>query len=222
MYLKVDSPNKASNLSHLMKNGNWIVLYYANWCGHCNTMKPEWQEVISRMKSHNNANHSNAINIADIESSHIDQLTDKPDIAGFPTIKMYNSGNEIANFEDERVADKIHHFAILNSKKSNINNTTINNTSINNKNNKIHNHKRTHHSKKTRKSKSTRSHKSHKSHKSRRTHKSHKSQKSQKSQKSHKNKIYSSIHRIPPKMIDLNMKNDLRMPTNISKIIGLD
>ena len=187
MYLKVDSPNKASNLSHLMKNGNWIVLYYANWCGHCNTMKPEWQEVISRMKSHNNANHSNAINIADIESSHVDQLIDKPDIAGFPTIKMYNSGSEIANFEDERVADKIHQFAIINSKKT------------------------------------TKPNKAHKSHKSRRTHKSHKLHKSHKSKKTHKkHKTYGANHRLPPKMIDLNMKNDLRMPTNISKIIGLN
>ena len=194
MYLKVDSPNKASNLSNLMKNGNWIVLYYANWCGHCNTMKPEWQEVISRMKTHNNTNHSNAINIADIESTHIDHLTDKPEIAGFPTIKMYNSGHEIANFEDERSADKIHQFAILNSKKNNLNNT---NTNMNNMSNK--------------------------STKSKKTRKSHKSKKSHKSHKSHKSKTVSGAnHRLPPKMIDLNMKNNLRMPQNISKIIGLN
>jgi len=122
MYLKVDSSNKASHLSNLMKNGNWIVLYYANWCGHCNTMKPEWQKVISRMKMHNNRNTSSTINIADIESSHIDSLVNKPEIAGFPTIKMYNSGNEIANFEDERSANKIQQFAILNSPITNISN----------------------------------------------------------------------------------------------------
>ena len=115
MYIKVASANDASNLSNLMKDGDWIVLYYANWCGHCNTMKPEWQKVVDTMKHPSNAN---KINIADIETSHIDQLTHKPEIAGFPTIKMYNSGNEIANFEDERIADKIHKFALLNSSKS--------------------------------------------------------------------------------------------------------
>ena len=115
MYIKVASANDASNLSNLMKDGDWIVLYYANWCGHCNTMKPEWQKVVDTMKNPSNTNN---INIADIETSHIDQLTHKPEIAGFPTIKMYNSGNEIANFEDERIADKIHKFALSNSSKS--------------------------------------------------------------------------------------------------------
>lgn len=197
MYLKVDSSNKASNLSNLMKDGNWIVLYYANWCGHCNTMKPEWQEVVNRMKTHNNNTNNSIINIADIESSHIDHLTDKPTIAGFPTIKMYNSGNEIANFEDERVADKIHQFAILNSKKT---------------------HKSSH--KKSHKS-SHRKHKSqHRKHKS--SNRTHKSQ-HRKKKSSHKTKtVRGSNHRIPPKMIDLNMKNNIRMPINISKIIGLN
>jgi hypothetical protein len=198
MYLKVDSANKASHLSNKMKDGNWIVLYYANWCGHCNTMKPEWQKVISRMKTHNtncNSNRSNTntnksiINIADIESTHIDHLTDKPEIAGFPTIKMYNSGNEIANFEDERVADKIHQFAILNSKNTSMQNTT--NTA-----------------KKTKKSRKTR--------------KSKKAHKSKTKGKGKGKSVYGSSHRIPPKMIDLNMKNNQRMPINISKLIGFN
>jgi hypothetical protein len=198
MYLKVDSPNKASNLSNLMKDGNWIVLYYANWCGHCNTMKPEWQKVISRMKTHNtncNSNNTNKsiINIADIESSHIDHLPEKPEIAGFPTIKMYNSGNEIANFEDERIADKIHQFAILNSKNTN---TT----------------------KSKRKSKLRKSKSKSKS-KSKKTRKSSKSKKVHKTQRNH---VFGASHRLPPKMIDLNMKNNIRMPINISKIIGLN
>jgi thiol-disulfide isomerase/thioredoxin len=201
MYLKVDSSSKASNLSNLMKDGNWIVLYYANWCGHCNTMKPEWQKVISRMKTHNNTNtNKSIINIADIESSHIDSLINKPEIAGFPTIKMYNSGNEIANFEDERIADKIHQFAILNSKNTSMNMNNMNNTSHT-----------SHKSKKTPKT-----------HKSKKTHKSHKTKKTHKSHKSHKTSVRGSNHRIPPKMIDLNMKNNLRMPQTISKIIGLN
>ena len=186
MYIKVASPDTASNLSNVMKDGNWIVLYYANWCGHCNTMKPEWQKVINRIKKNNSNTNNTTINIADIESSHMDHLTNKPTIAGFPTIKMYNSGNEIANFEDERIADKIHTFAILNSKKT--------------------------HSHKTKKSKSK-----HKSHKTKKSYKSHKSHKTKKSYK-----LHTINHRPTPKMINLNMKNNLRMPTNISKLIGLN
>ena len=112
MYINVNSPGDALNLSNLLKDGEWMVLYYAEWCGHCKTMKPEWNKVVNKMKKHNN------INIAEIESNHIDKLSNKPTIQGFPTIKMYNNGKEVANFEDERVADKMEKFALHNSNNS--------------------------------------------------------------------------------------------------------
>jgi len=111
MYINVGSSGDALNLSNLLKDGDWMVLYYAEWCGHCQTMKPEWNKVVNKMKNNNN------LNIAEIESNHIDNLINKPTIQGFPTIKMYNNGKEIANFEDERVADKMEKFAMTNSKQ---------------------------------------------------------------------------------------------------------
>ena len=113
MYIKVGSQTDAQNLSNLLKDGDWMVLYYAEWCGHCTTMKPEWKKVADKM------NTNNKVNVAEIESTHIDHLVDKPKIDGFPTIKMYNSGKEVAKFEDERIADKIEKFALSNSTKVN-------------------------------------------------------------------------------------------------------
>ena len=112
MYVKVSSPNEASNLSNLLKDGDWMVLYYADWCGHCQTMKPEWQKVVNKMKT------TNIVNVAEVESNHINSLINKPQVNGFPTIKMYNSGIEKANFEEERVADKMEKFAISNATHS--------------------------------------------------------------------------------------------------------
>ena len=135
MYINVGSSGDALNLSNLLKNGDWMVLYYAEWCGHCQTMKPEWNKVVKKLKKNNNN-----VNIAEIESNHIDKLVNKPNIQGFPTIKMYNNGKEVANFEDERVANKMEKFAIHNSKKSKhikhnvfkqLNNKTNTNNNIN-------------------------------------------------------------------------------------------
>ena len=112
MHIKVASSTDAVNLSNLLKDGDWMVLYYADWCGHCNTMKPEWKKVVNKMKM------SNIVNVAEVESSHIGDLLNKPEVNGFPSIKMYNSGNETANFEDERVADKMERFAMSNTSKS--------------------------------------------------------------------------------------------------------
>ena len=114
MHIKVASKDDASNLSNLLKDGDWMVLYYADWCGHCNTMKPEWSKVVNKLS---NSNKMNKVNVAEIESTHIGDLINKPKIEGFPSIKMYNSGKEIASFNDQRVADKIEAFANSNSSK---------------------------------------------------------------------------------------------------------
>ena len=124
MYIVVDSPNQLNKLNSQKYKGPWFVWYYADWCGHCQTMKPEWNKVVKKMKTNNN------VNIAEVESKHIDNLVNKPTIQGFPTIKMYNSGKEIANFEDERVADKMEKFAMSNSKKYVIKPKTIKSRNI--------------------------------------------------------------------------------------------
>ena len=109
MYLKVETNDAANKLSELLKDGDWMVLYYAEWCGHCNAMKPEWQKVIEKLKD------SGKINVADVKSDVIEKLSHNPKIEGFPTIKMYNKGREVAKFEDERSAEKLEKFAISNA-----------------------------------------------------------------------------------------------------------
>lgn len=109
MYLKVETTDAAKQLSELLKDGDWMVLYYAEWCGHCNAMKPEWEKVVEKLKE------TGKINVADVKSDFIDSLLHKPKIEGFPTIKMYNKGREVAKFEDERSAAKIEKFAMSNS-----------------------------------------------------------------------------------------------------------
>lgn len=109
MYLKVETTDAANKLSELLKDGDWMVLYYAEWCGHCNAMKPEWQKVIEKLKD------SGKINVADVKSDVIEKLSHNPKIEGFPTIKMYNKGREVAKFEDERSAEKLEKFAISNA-----------------------------------------------------------------------------------------------------------
>lgn len=120
MHLKVGSESEAINLSKLINDGNWMVLYYAEWCGHCKDMKPEWQKVIENFS--NKKTNSNKVNVAEIESEHIKSLLNKPEIKGFPTIKMYNNGKEIGNFEKERVAPEILKFANNNAKIANATN----------------------------------------------------------------------------------------------------
>ena len=60
MHFKVLSDSDAASLSSMLKSGNWMILYYADWCGHCKTMKPEWEKATSKLTK------SKHINIAEI------------------------------------------------------------------------------------------------------------------------------------------------------------
>jgi thiol-disulfide isomerase/thioredoxin len=115
MYIKVLTNDDGDKLSKLLKDGDWMVLYYAEWCGHCNSMKPEWEKVVEKFKD------TGKIHIADVKSDVIGSLAHKPKIEGFPTIKMYNKGREVAKFEDERSAHKMEKFAMANSVQVNNN-----------------------------------------------------------------------------------------------------
>ena len=72
MYINVASDKDAFNLSNLMKSGDWMVLYYAEWCGYCKTMKPEWKNVVEKLN--NPQINTKNINTAEVESSHIGKL----------------------------------------------------------------------------------------------------------------------------------------------------
>ena len=89
----------AMSLAKEMKNGTWVVLYYAEWCGHCSQMKPEW----NKFKSSCNKN----VNIGEVEHSSMDLLHKRPEIKGYPTIRMYNNNTEVGEFEQERTEDKM-------------------------------------------------------------------------------------------------------------------
>jgi len=113
MYINVTSPTDAQKLSSMLNSGDWLVLYYADWCGHCKDMKPEWHKTIEHLKASNKN-----IHVGEIESTHIPNLIHKPEIAGFPTIKMYNHGKEVANFDNQpRISQNITKFAMDNSSK---------------------------------------------------------------------------------------------------------
>ncbi len=68
-----------------------VVLYYADWCGHCKTFKPEWEKLkeMCKEKGIKYADYEADRNVAEIEAANI---------KGFPTIMVngreYNGPRE--------------------------------------------------------------------------------------------------------------------------------
>ena len=83
--LIVKDKQTGQQLQDLIKGpGNVIVLYYADWCGHCVRFKPEWAKFKSEMAR----KHPNLCTVAEVEQSHLSNVP-AAQVEGYPTIKFY-------------------------------------------------------------------------------------------------------------------------------------
>ncbi len=48
----------------MLKNGKWMIMYYAYWCPHCVTLKPTYDELASKCKMM-------GVKFAMVEASHL-------------------------------------------------------------------------------------------------------------------------------------------------------
>ena len=80
-----------------LKKKHGVILFYMNGCGHCETMKPAWNKLITELKD----KHKNEIILGAIESSNMDMFKKhgiSPYLSVFPTI-LYFHPNKITNPE---------------------------------------------------------------------------------------------------------------------------
>jgi thiol-disulfide isomerase/thioredoxin len=74
-----------------------LMLFYTDWCPHCKTAKPIWEELQSEYQD-KTINGYNVI-FTDIncttETAEIEQLMNKYKIEGYPTIKLLKDGQII-------------------------------------------------------------------------------------------------------------------------------
>ena len=93
----------------MKKKGPWMILYKANWCGHCQMLAPEWKKFMMVMKG------KPQLNIAEVDSDYMSSMDEQ--IMGYPTIKMYNNNNVVSEFEEERNISGLQRFAMNNMPK---------------------------------------------------------------------------------------------------------
>lgn len=123
----------------LLKQGNVIVLYYANWCGHCQMMKPEWDAFKSKCKTDPKYKH---LKVAEVESEFIDNTKGADQVQGFPTIKFYKQNKtgadvapDVVDFQEDRKVDNFLNFTDSNTvKEVEVVEKKIANTNANNAN----------------------------------------------------------------------------------------
>ncbi|CAK4083638.1 unnamed protein product [Aphanomyces euteiches] len=65
--------------------GDWLVEFYAPWCGHCKNLAPIFEEVADELKG--------TLNVAKVDVTTNTQLGERFEIKGFPTILFFHKGS---------------------------------------------------------------------------------------------------------------------------------
>lgn len=76
--------------THIHQDDKTMVLFYADWCGHCKTLKPVWNEAAK--KANTDGKRMVMIDVGG-KSAEQQALIDKYEIDGFPTILVFQNGN---------------------------------------------------------------------------------------------------------------------------------
>ncbi|PHZ16998.1 protein disulfide isomerase [Rhizopus microsporus ATCC 52813] len=76
-----------------------LVEFFAPWCGHCKALAPEYEKAATTLKSKN-------IPLAKVDCTENEDLCQKHDVRGYPTLKVFRKG-EAAEYKGARKADGI-------------------------------------------------------------------------------------------------------------------
>jgi len=89
-----------------------VLLIHANWCGHCQTLMPEWNKMKDLLKDNKNV----AVHEIEAGDANKEQKLDdfskkhnrgeKVSVKGFPTIVRFENG-EMTEFRGQRTAQEL-------------------------------------------------------------------------------------------------------------------
>lgn len=90
-------------------NEKQLVLYYADWCGHCQNLKPTWEKLATK---YNGAQLGNCkLSVTKVNADESPQQIQDLGISGFPTIIMFADGNKTV-YNGDRSPDSLEQFVI--------------------------------------------------------------------------------------------------------------
>ena len=92
-----------SELSSVRNNKPVLVLFFAHGCGYCKRMMPEW----------NKFKNVSPISISEVpaeQMSEYNPLQNEENIVGYPTIRLYNKGKLVKEYDGDRSKEDIMRF----------------------------------------------------------------------------------------------------------------
>ena len=85
-----------------VKNKKVLVLFYNTECGHCKTLKPEWDKAEAEMDDK-----MVAIDVTDSSNEEVKTILTKYKVNSYPTMVVLDNGNITETYDGERTKDAL-------------------------------------------------------------------------------------------------------------------
>lgn len=82
--VRLNSDNFDAEITN--NDGLAVVLFFANWCGHCKNLKPKFIQM---------AQNSGSIKFGAVDVDKEGDLTQEYEVSGFPTVIIFKDGKEV-------------------------------------------------------------------------------------------------------------------------------
>jgi protein disulfide-isomerase-like protein len=100
-----------SNFGTDVESGKKLVLFYADWCGHCKRFKPDWDDLSKEMNKDDKK--MVKVNLGGDDSKN-EEIMAKYNVDGFPTVALLNNGNLQQVYQGERTKSGLKEFMTSN------------------------------------------------------------------------------------------------------------
>ena len=113
MLFTINNTNHVNKLRQEMGNDDWVVFYYATWCGACQMMKPEWDKFADNIEN------DDRYKVAVVESKQLPLVSSiDENVNHFPSLKKYKKNGSILEFNNGMNQKEFMKFCKSSSKKS--------------------------------------------------------------------------------------------------------
>lgn len=80
-----------------------LVLFHAEWCGHCKNFMPTWNEAKTSLQSSD-------VVLKDFEADTNKEVMKENQVSSFPTLKLFKKNGEVVEYEGERTLEALGEF----------------------------------------------------------------------------------------------------------------